>query len=63
MAKNKSDHDVLIEIKTLLLEMKKGFDNHLEHHRRHEIAMLTATIGAIFTALIATGTAIIAIIR
>jgi len=59
---NMSDHDLLIRVATLIEIVLKGQDNHLEHHRRRDIAMLTVTIGAIFTSIIAIGGAILAII-
>ena len=62
MEDRQTDHDLLIEMKAILGEVKKGHENHLEHHRKRDIAMLTVTLGALFTAMIAIGTAIISIL-
>jgi len=59
---NMSDHDLLIRVATLLEVVIKGHNNHLEHHRRRDIAMLTVTMGAIFTSMIAIGSAVFAVI-
>ena len=57
----KSDHDLLIETVTIVREVKKGHENHLEHHRKHEMLMLSITITSIFTAIISILTAVFAI--
>ena len=61
--KDMSDHDLLVRTVTLVEVIRTGHDNHLEHHRRHDLAMLSVTIGSLFTALIAIGCAIIAYMK
>ena len=56
------DHDLLIELRAIVQILKTGQDNHLEHHRKHDLMMLTVTIGSIFTSIIAIGTAIVSFI-
>jgi len=58
----KSDHDLLVEVITLLHIVKQRQENHLEHHRRKDIMMLSVTLGSIFTALIAIGSTLMAVL-
>lgn len=44
-----SDHDDLIEIKTILKELKMDFDNHLQDHKKYMYLALSTAIGAIIT--------------
>lgn len=60
---NMSDHDLLIHVATVVDIVHKGQENHLEHHRKHDLTMLSVTLGAIFTAIIAIGSAVIAILN
>jgi len=62
-SKERSDHDLLIEAITILREVKKGHENHLEHHRRHDSVMLSVTLGSLFTAVIAVASSILAYMK
>jgi len=57
-----SDHDRLIMVYTILDRIDIGFNNHLLHHSRRELVMLSVTIGSIFTALISIGCVVITIL-
>ena len=59
---NISDHDLLIKVSTVVEILKTGQDNHIEHHRKRDLMMLSVTIGSVFTSIIAIATAIIAFI-
>jgi hypothetical protein len=48
-----SDHDILIELKVILEELKRDFDNHLAHHFRYSILACSVALGAIITLAIA----------
>ena len=48
-----SDHDILIELKVILEELKKDFDNHLCHHYRYTMLASSVALGAIVTLAIA----------
>jgi len=61
--KKLSDHELLIKTVTILERVEKGFNNHLEHHRKHDTVMLAVTLGAIFTAMVSILSTILAIIR
>lgn len=58
-----NDHDLLIRLATLMDVIYKGHTNHLEHHRRRDIAMLSVTLGSIATSIIAIGCAVLAFIK
>lgn len=47
------DHDLLIEINTILKELKIDFDNHLSHHFRYSILACGVALSAIVTLAIA----------
>jgi len=42
--KDKSDHDLLIELRVEVRELIKGHNNHLAHHWRITLLALTAGI-------------------
>jgi len=44
-----SDHDILIELKVILEELKKDFDNHLSHHFRYTLLACSVALGTIVT--------------
>ncbi len=44
-----NDHDLLIEVHTILKELKVDFDNHLQHHRKYMYLAWSTAIGAIIT--------------
>jgi hypothetical protein len=44
-----SDHDLLIRITTLVEEIKKNLENHLETHRKREIVLFSIALGAVIT--------------
>jgi hypothetical protein len=46
-------HDLLIEMNTILKELKKDFDNHLIHHFRYSILAWSVALGSIITLAIA----------
>jgi len=48
-----SDHDILIELKVILEELKRDFDNHLQHHFRYTLLAWSVALGAIITLAIA----------
>ena len=48
-----SDHDLLVELNTKVDIIMKSLDNHLAHHSKWQIAMLSITFTSIVTALIA----------
>lgn len=48
-----NDHDLLIEVRTILNELKEDFDNHLIHHFRYNILAWSIAGGAIVTLAIA----------
>ena len=50
---NRSDHDILICLEVKLKELKKDFENHLEHHFRYNVLAWTITLGALITAFFA----------
>jgi len=45
----KNDHDNIIEIKTILKELKKDFNNHLQDHKKYMYLAFFTAIGAIVT--------------
>ena len=47
------DHDLLIRMDEKLDGLKHGFDNHLRHHWGVSIVLLTITLGAIVSLIIA----------
>jgi len=47
--KEMSDHDILIELKVILEELKKDFDNHLSHHFRYTLLACSVALGTIVT--------------
>jgi len=48
-----SDHDILIEVKTIVEGLKEQFDNHLTHHFRYNLMAWGVALGAIVTLAIA----------
>lgn len=48
-----NDHDLLIEMNTILKELKTDFDNHLVHHYRYTLLASSVALGAIITLAIA----------
>jgi len=48
-----NDHDNIIEIKTILKELKTDFENHLSHHFRYTLLAWSIAAGAIVTLAIA----------
>lgn len=48
-----NDHDLLVEVNTILKELKKDFDNHLVHHYRYAMLISSVALGAIVTLAIA----------
>lgn len=60
---NVSDHDLLVELKTLMEVVRKGQENHLAHHNKRDLMMLAVTLGALFTALVSIGCSILAYIK
>lgn len=44
-----NDHDLLIEVVTILKELKKDFDNHLQDHKKYMIMAWTTCIGLVIT--------------
>lgn len=44
-----SDHDLLIEMNTILSEMKVQFTNHLQHHSQYLFYSFTVCVGLIVT--------------
>lgn len=48
-----SDHDLLICIDIELRELKKGFENHLQHHLQYSLMAWTATIGLVVALILA----------
>ena len=48
-----SDHDLLVEVNTILKELKVDFDNHLQHHFRYTLLACSVALGAIITLAIA----------
>ena len=49
----RSDHDLLVEVNTILKELKKDFDNHLIHHFRYSLLAWGVALSAIITLAIA----------
>ena len=47
------DHDILIELRVILKELKKDFENHLIHHFRYTILAWGIALSAIVTLAIA----------
>ena len=43
------DHDILIEVKIILKELKVDFDNHLQDHKKYMYFAYSTAIGAIIT--------------
>jgi len=58
----KNDHDLLIEIATTVNIVQTNQINHLEHHRKRDLTMLSVTLGAVFTALLAIIGGILAVV-
>jgi hypothetical protein len=58
-----SDHDLLIRVTTIVDLLLKGQENHLEHHRRRDLTMLSVTLGSLFTAMTAIICAVIAYLK
>ena len=48
-----NDHDLLIRIDEKINTLNKGFTNHLKHHWAVSLALLTITLGAIVSLIIA----------
>jgi hypothetical protein len=48
-----NDHDLLVEVNTILKELKRDFENHLIHHFRYSILAWSVALGAIITLAIA----------
>ena len=44
-----NDHDLLVEVNTILKELKVDFDNHLQDHKKYMYLALSTAIGAIIT--------------
>ena len=44
-----NDHDLIIEINTIIKELKKDFDNHLKDHKKYMFMAWTTSIGLIIT--------------
>lgn len=44
-----NDHDLLVEVNTILKELKRDFDNHLQDHKKYMYLALSTAIGAIVT--------------
>ncbi len=44
-----SDHDLLIEMNTILKELKRDFDNHLTDHKKYMIMAWSTCIGLVIT--------------
>lgn len=51
--KEMNDHDLLVEVNTILKELKTDFDNHLQHHFRYTLLAWSVALGAIVTLAIA----------
>lgn len=47
--KEMNDHDLLVEVNTILKELKNDFDNHLKDHKKYMYLALSTAIGAIIT--------------
>lgn len=43
------DDERLIRVETILLELKKDFDNHLQDHKKYMYFAFTTAIGLIIT--------------
>jgi len=52
MIDEQTDHDLLICIDAKLKELKKAFDNHLEHHFRYSFYAFTVCVGLIITLIV-----------
>jgi len=48
-----NDHDLLVEVNTILKELKVDFDNHLVHHFRYSLLAWGVALSAIITLAIA----------
>jgi hypothetical protein len=48
-----NDHDLLIEVHTIVKELKVDFDNHLVHHFRYSLLAWGVALSAIITLAIA----------
>ena len=44
-----NDHDLLVEVNTILKELKTDFDNHLRDHKKYMFMAWTTSIGLIVT--------------
>lgn len=44
-----NDHDLLVEMNTILKELKLDFDNHLQDHKKYMFMAWTTSIGLIIT--------------
>lgn len=42
-----NDHDLLVEVKTILKELKKDFENHLQDHKKYMYLAWSTTIGVV----------------
>lgn len=42
-------HDLLVEVNTIVKELKRDFDNHLQDHKKYMYLALSTAIGAIVT--------------
>ena len=51
--KEMNDHDLLVEVNTILKELKVDFDNHLVHHFRYNLLAWGVALSAIVTLAIA----------
>jgi hypothetical protein len=60
---NKEDHDLLIKVSTTLDLVHRNQINHLEHHRRRDLAMMAVTFGAVLSSILSIGTMIFTLFR
>lgn len=42
-----NDHDLLVEVKTILKELKRDFENHLQDHKKYMYLAWSTTIGVV----------------
>ena len=42
-----NDHDLLIENNTIIKELKKDFENHLQDHKKYMYLAWSTTIGVV----------------
>jgi len=74
---SQSDHDLLIntvtlldEVRTKIIKAETLLDvvrinqmNHLEHHRKHDLIMLSVTLASVFTAMIAVASSLLVYLK